>query len=212
MKKQIVFSTAGLSWPDNYYMEMDRDERKKLLEKAIEEEGRTEENLWRERLWESRYTAVDREPDGIDHFVRGYINLFYVAKSLKSVLRKKGNIKDMEQIRKDLCLDLQYEGSEIAEKVLYREYCHLIRLYLQLCMSDRSYSTTFMGLMSFNEDRMLDKMASDICKTAFVTPKRMGMEEVFEIFTQAALNVYKELFPKGEKILEEKIAEAKRNI
>ena len=58
-----------------YYQETDKEKRKKILEAAIEAEGMNPEDELRLELWERRYGRREKEPEGIDRYIRGWNGL-----------------------------------------------------------------------------------------------------------------------------------------
>ena len=63
-------------WLKEYRSELDKEERKEILEKAIAEEGMTEANALRRKVLEIRYE--NNKNGHIDHFIRGWMTLAYL--------------------------------------------------------------------------------------------------------------------------------------
>lgn len=201
--KEYEVMTA--SWEEQYFRETDRDKRRKILEDAAKEQGETAQIVLCRKLWKARYTPVGKEPRHIDHFIRGYMNMYYMSRSLKSILRRKVTEKDLERVRADWMFSLleEPEYAGIAEEALYREYGNTVRLYLELCLKDRSYGASMFGAMRMKEEKLKKKIAADIYGTAVRVPKAAGKEAEFSVFASAARDTLYEMFPEDHAIFEE---------
>ena len=205
MMKEYEVTDTPAAWEEQYFRETDRDVRRKILEDAAKEHGETAQIILCRKIWEARYLPVGKEPRHIDHFIRGYMNMYYIARSLKSVFHRKVADRDLDKIRADLMFSLleeaEYAGS--AEQTLYREYANMVRLYLELCLKDRSYGSAMFGVMRWKEEKLKKKIASDICGTAVRVPKAAGKEEEFSVFSRAARDTLYQMFPEDHTIFQE---------
>ena len=66
---------------------------------------------------------------------------------------------------------------------------------MELCATDRSYNTTFCGIISISKDKAKKKLQRDIYETAIALPEAVGMEEELGIITRAAREMYDLQFP-----------------
>ena len=81
------------------------------------------------------------------------------------------------------------------EELLYRECCHMVKIYMELCESDRSYGTTLCGIIKISNDKLKDKLKDDIYTTAVEFPREFDLEDELGIVTRAAREMYELHFP-----------------
>ena len=94
-------------WVEQYRREPEKEDRKEILDKAISEEGLTEENALRLQFFEARYE--ENKKVKIDHFIRGWMSLAYVENESNSFFGKNRVKKEIAKIRSDFLLDLAKE-------------------------------------------------------------------------------------------------------
>lgn len=180
-----------------YYRENDPMKRLALLEQSIQEGETPEADAVRKELWNIRYAdsaemGKDSKADGYlglwmsMEFNKGAGNKFFGAKSACKELRKH-----LEKLK---FKEFQEKGGIHAE-LLYRECCHLARLYMELCATDRAYNTTLCGIMSISKDKSKEKLKRDMYETAVLLPQSIKMEEELAIITKAAREMYELQFP-----------------
>lgn len=179
-----------------YYREKDPMERLKLLEQSIAAGEEPEENRIRKELWEIRYSdkaeAGDTRADGYlglwmtMEFNRNSASRFFGTRSAKKEIGK--------YLKKLKFQELQERGG-LYEELLYRECCHLVLVYMDLCQTDKSYNTTIFGLIHIKEDSAKAKVQRDIRETAVELPANLGMEAELGIITRAAREIYRQYYP-----------------
>ena len=194
-------------WVERYYREVKKEERKRILEQGIEEDGMTLENELRKKLWEIRYGQREKETMEIDHYIRGWMSMYYLRRACRSLFKKKNLQKSKEEISKDWGIDVVQEYGEVGERVFYRELCNMTRLYLTLCAEDRTYSSVLLGLGRMKNSSLIIKMAREVCTLAYDIPRQVNMEEEFRIFTKAATDKFYEMYPGDREILDALIEE-----
>ena len=193
------------AWVAKYCLELNKNKRKEILDAVIEEEGMTPETEVRAKLWEARYARRPKETTDVDHYIRGWMTLYYMRTSSKGMFRKKSIQKDKAQIMDDWKVDIAKEYGEIGEQALYQELCNMTRLYLELCKNDKSYSSILLGLGRMKESSLVQKIARDIYTLAYVIPQQTESEEDFRLFTKAATDTFYDVYPKERAILESMI-------
>lgn len=192
MKEQI------LVWPETYYRETDRQKRKLLLE----EHGSTRQDpadSLRMELWELRYQRRKGLPEGVDFFIRSWMELYFISKK-PGKIHRKSHLKTLEQVKKDLGFSLAGEYGDLGEEVLYQELCNGIRLYVELCRRDSKYNSALLGILKLKPERLIQKIAGEFWQIAVEIPEKYGMEEEFAVFRRACGDVFREEFPEAEKI------------
>ena len=179
-----------------YYREIEPMERLKLLEQSIAAEEDPEGNKIRKELWEIRYS--DKSEAG-DTRADGYLGLWMTMEfNRNSGSRFFGTRSAKKEIGKYLTKlkfqEIQEKGG-LYEELLYRECCHMVLVYMDLCQTDKSYNTTLCGLIHIKEDSAKSKLQRDIRETAVDLPGTLGMESELGIITRAAREIYRQYYP-----------------
>lgn len=179
-----------------YYREKEPMERLKLLEQSIAAEEDPEGNKIRKELWEIRYS--DKSEAG-DTRADGYLGLWMTMEfNRNSGSRFFGTRSAKKEIGKHLTKlkfqEIQEKGG-LYEELLYRECCHMVLVYMDLCQTDKSYNTTLCGLIHIKEDSAKSKLQRDIRETAVDLPGTLGMESELGIITRAAREIYRQYYP-----------------
>ena len=179
-----------------YYREKEPMERLKLLEQSIAAEEDPEGNKIRKELWEIRYS--DKSEAG-DTRADGYLGLWMTMEfNRNSGSRFFGTRSAKKEIGKYLTKlkfqEIQEKGG-LYEELLYRECCHMVLVYMDLCQTDKSYNTTLCGLIHVKEDSAKSKLQRDIRETAVDLPGTLGMESELGIITRAAREIYRQYYP-----------------
>ena len=179
-----------------YYIEKEPMERLKLLEQSIAAEEDPEGNKIRKELWEIRY--IDKSEAG-DTRADGYLGLWMTMEfNRNSGSRFFGTRSAKKEIGKYLTKlkfqEIQEKGG-LYQELLYRECCHMVLVYMDLCQTDKSYNTTLCGLIHIKEDSAKSKLQRDIRETAVDLPGTLGMESELGIITRAAREIYRQYYP-----------------
>ncbi|MDO5135531.1 MAG: hypothetical protein Q4D55_05710 [Eubacteriales bacterium] len=180
-----------------YYREHDPMKRKALLDRSMEEGDSPQEDQIRRELWELRY----KEPSQVEKNNRadGFLALWMEMEFNKDAGHRlfggQGARKNLNRRLKNLKFDEFQEKGGLYQELLYRECCHLVKLYMELCETDRSYGSALCGLINIGQDKLKDKIQSDVYNTAVVLPQALGMEEELGILTRAAREMYELHYP-----------------
>ena len=130
-----------------------------------------------------------------DGYLRFWMAMEYNRKAANKLFGVKSAVKE---IRKELAsvkfLEFQ-QKSELHRELLYRECCHLVKLYIDLCKTDRSYNSMLAGIITIKKEDVIAKIKKDIYETAVRLPKDLGMEEELSLLTKAAREIYELYFP-----------------
>ncbi len=186
-----------------YYREHDPLKRKQLLETSIAQGEEPENNEIRKKIWEIRYN--DKAETGGDARADGFLALWMILEFNRNAGNKffgaRGARKDIEKQLKKLQFQEFANGGERERELLYRECCHLVKTYMELCESDKSYTSMLCGIMSMSDDKAKAKLQKDMYETAIVLPASLGMEKELELLIRASKEMYELHFP-GEGGLE----------
>jgi hypothetical protein len=188
-----------------YYREIDPQKRKALLEEAIRTGEEPEANEIRKELWEIRYK--DRAEGGKDARADGYFRMWMALEYNKDAKKKffggnRGARKEIGKHLKELKFKEFQEKGGLYEELLYRECCHLVKTYMELCEKDKSYNSTLYGILNISSERAKEKLKQDIHQIAIELPAHLQMEQELSILTRAAREMYALHFP-GEGSLSE---------
>ncbi len=180
-----------------YYKEYDPMKRKMFLEQSIAAGEDAEANAVRKELWELRYGGSSEL--GPDTRADGYLALWMAMEFAKDTAGKLfGAKRARKEIEKNLdrlkFKELQ-EKSELHRELLYRECCHMVKTYMELCEKDKTYNTTLFGIVPINEKNAKNKIQSDIYRTAVRFPEEINMQQELGIITRAAREAYEDHFP-----------------
>ena len=178
-----------------YYREHDPMKRKELLDAAIAEED-SEENIIRRELWEIRYKeSQSGTPSRADGFLALWMSMEFNKNAGNKIFGSKGACKEIRKKLEQLKFKEFQEGDELHQELLYRECCHMVKMYMELCETDRSYNSTFCGIIHISKEKAKAKLQADMIQTAVELPKSIGMEEELAIVTKAAREMYEAHFP-----------------
>lgn len=191
-----------------YYREADPMKRKALLEQSIEAGEEPEANAIRKELWDLRYEG----PSELGPKTRadGYLGLWMLMEfnrdAGKRIFGGKSARKEIVKSLSKLKFKEIREKSVLHEELLYRECCHLVKLYMELSEKDKSYNSVLCGILTMNSEKAKKKLQHDIYETAILLPPSIGMEEELELITKAAREMYEVHFPGegGIEMLEKK--------
>ena len=180
-----------------YYNEMDPAKRLALLNLSIESGEEPELNAIRKALWEIRYK--DKAQSGGDTRADGFLALWMKMEFNKAhgnkFLGKKGGRKEiLKQLDKLTFKEFAAKGRDY-EELLYRECCHMVKTYMELCEKDKTYNTTLCGIVPISEKSAKSKLQKDVYTTAIVFPEEINMQEELEMITKAAREAYEAHFP-----------------
>ena len=164
-----------------YYREHDPMKRKMFLDQSIAAGEDEEANAVRKELWELRYGEPSEAGSGTR--ADGYLALWMAMEYSKDTAGKLFGLREMQ------------EKSELHRELLYRECCHMVKTYMELCEKDKTYNTTLCGIVPISEKSAKSKLQKDVYTTAIVFPEEINMQEELEMITKAAREAYEAHFP-----------------
>ena len=160
-----------------YYRESDPMKRRQLMDQSIAAGEEPEANAIRREIWEARY----HEPGESGSVADGYLKLWMAME----FNRNSGNkwFSGTKGARKEIMRELAAvkiheicEKSELHKELIYRECCHLVNLYMDLCAKDKTYNTIICGIVTMSKDSV-------------------KVEQELGIITRAAREIYELQFP-----------------
>lgn len=180
-----------------YYKEPDPLKRKKLLDESVSSGEDEEANALRQQLWEIRYgTPGEKKTDGpADGFLGLWMTMECNRNSSGKFFGWKAARKEILKQMNKLKFQEFQEKSDLHKELLYRECCHLVHTYMELCKIDKTYNTQLFGIMPIKEENAKNKLKKDIYETAVRLPVNLNLEEELDLITRAAKEVYELHFP-----------------
>lgn len=192
------------AWVYSYIRETDREKRRQILEEAIASEGLSPENELRRKILEARYQKKNQAD--VDTFIRGLMNVRFLENESKGLFAKGRIKKTMQLIRRDWCMELASEYKETGDRILYQEFCNMMRLYFKLCEEDRNYNAVLLGFGHISDDSRTAKIAKEVYSSAYDIPKAVGAEEELKLFTKAAEETFRQVYPDSQVLLDDRIS------
>lgn len=177
-----------------YYREADPKKRRNLLEQEIETGTDSEANQIRKEIWEARYSEMD-EVTMADGYLRFWMAMEFNRKAANKWFGVKGAVKEIRKELNSVKFQELQQKSDLHRELLYRECCHLVKLYIDLCKTDRSYNSMLAGIITIKKEDVTAKIKRDIYETAVCLPRDLGMEEELSLLTKAAREIYELYFP-----------------
>lgn len=197
-----------IEWEDKYYNTPDAKERGKLLEERLSSEGPSEELELIRKLYDHRYKPVKKEPERIDHMLRGMMTL----KLLRNQRGLFGSYpkKEVNAALTDLGKGIVDPYKETGRRIWYQECKHLAKMFLNINLGDRAYTSLIWGFGELKDKTVRTKLARDIYYAAYYVPTELKITEELEVFTAAVTAAYEESFPEDKEILQSVIREGKK--
>lgn len=188
---------------EKYYHETDPLKRLKYLEKSIAEGEEPEANAVRKELWDIRYSEKaqgEAKGNRADGFFKLWMELEFCKGQTKRIFNFGAPTKHLKKIMKKLQFPEFQDKSSLHKEILYRECCHLVETYMELCEKDKTYNSMLCGLLTIKEDDAKEKLKNDIQYVALVLPGELKMEKELEILTDACREMYKKHFNEDEEL------------
>ncbi len=195
---------------EDYYLEISPKKRGKILESLMElDDGR--DNQIRKELYNLRYSSQNLRRDGelADGYIALWMNIKLTVDNSTGFFGNRGMKKELTKTLAKLGITKYMQMGNLEKKILYDEFYHMAVLYIQSSLTDKNYTTAFMGMISMKDDQIRSKLAGDVYKVAYLMPRRVSMEEEFSIFTKAATEAFCDILPDYREQLEELIKELK---
>lgn len=187
------------TWPEEYYKTTDPEERYEILTERLESGEAEEKDQIRMKFWELRYAKRDKMPEGVDYFIRSWMDLFYMSRKPGKPTLVKKQRKELETIKQDLGFVLAKEYGVLGEEVLYEELCHGVTFYMSLCEKDTRYSSQLLGFMKLKQEALVEKIGEEVWRISKVIPEVFAQEEEFAIFAKACKDSFWKRYPKFKK-------------
>ncbi len=192
--------TRMITWPECFYKETEAETRFALLKEA-ETQGMTpQENPARRFLLEHRHPGYPKESPLIDHFLKLWFFCTFAADSVHGGKVSRRSAADVHDLVKEL--GLEKIQNEADKELLYKEFLHTAQLYIHISMSDKRYSSAFLGLLKISDEKVLKKLGKDIYKAGQLGPEAVKFTH-YELWEKALKTTFLSYHPQAEAIWEE---------
>lgn len=178
-----------------YYRETDPAKRRELLDQIIAEEGNTEENQARKEIWDARYCMKSDLGGQADGYLKFWMTIEFNRSSGNRLFGSKGARRDLQKELDQVHFRELAQKSDLHRELVYRECEQLVKMYMDLCQTDKSYNTILCGLITMKKEDVKAKIQNDIYETTVKVPRTLEMEEELALLTKAARKVFEDYFP-----------------
>lgn len=178
-----------------YYKETDPAKRRELLDQIIAEEGNTEENQARKEIWDARYCMKSDLGGQADGYLKFWMTIEFNRSSGNRLFGSKGARRDLQKELDQVHFRELAQKSDLHRELVYRECEQLVKMYMDLCQTDKSYNTILCGLITMKKEDVKAKIQNDIYETTVKVPQTLEMEEELALLTKAARKVFEDYFP-----------------
>lgn len=184
------------NWPEAYYQSTDREERLVCLKERLESGEADEKDRLRMKYWELRYKQRENMPEGVDYFIRSWMEMYFISRKPDSRLQRKQYKKILEEVKKDFGFHLAKESGSAGEEVLYQELCNAVSLYIELCKTDSKYNSQLLGIIKLKPDKLAEKIGNELWRISVRVPEALEEAENFEALKRACQNTFWKMYPK----------------
>lgn len=178
-----------------YYSESSPAKRRRILDAALESQADPQADGIRLQIWEQRYAQPGER--GRDTRADGFLKLWI---DLHCISENPPGRFGVKRVQRRLQRDLEalgffhfYGESAQARELLYQECLHTARLYVNLCFSDRNYTSMVLGMMPMKRGRVMDKVSRDLRGLYEDLPRAIEIPEPVELLLRAARTADEEL-------------------
>lgn len=184
------------NWPEEYYKTTDREERFQILQERMESEESDTKDKIRKRFWEQRYAKREKMPEGVDYFIRSWMDLYFVSKKPDSKWLHKQHVENVEDALKNMGFSLAEEFGPEGKEVLYEELCHGVSFYIDICRRDSKYNSQLLGIIKVKPDDLVEKIANELWRVSVLIPQKLGFEKEFQVLEKVCAEMFWKTFPK----------------
>ncbi len=184
-KKEEILKeeTNPYDWPESYYMEIDADQRKRLLDEQMRKDPGQKVDELRTELWQLRYVPVKKGDKYKDVFMGALVELIWLCTDVQKPFSARRVAKQAEKALESLGLKKE---AHFSRELLLAEMKHLFLVYAVTCMEDKQYQNVIFGFGRMKKEKIEQKLAGEILQVSSWLPAQLKMEAEFELFTEGA--------------------------
>ena len=193
-------------WESRYYNTVDTRKRREILNERIASGEESEELELIRKLFDERYIPQEKEPERVDHMLRGIVFMKLESKSYRVTKTPK---KIVDSITGDLGMPTVLSAGTQGRRIWFLELKHALKTYISSCLSDSGYTSFIWGFGKLKEEQVASKIARDIHYIGWKAPKALQQEDNLALLRSAAGEAYTEMFPKYADLLQTLIEQKK---
>ncbi len=194
--------------PELYFETTNKEERAEILSRIKETEGDSDFVKICEELYDSRYISKEKNVTNIDYGIRGWVNIKFLPEVARGWFTKKKLDTRVREILDDMGYSVCEKYGALGREIWFKELCNVVRLYIELCHTDKSYSTIIFGIGKMKKERLTSKICADLVTITYSIPREIGMLDKFEQLAEAAKTAFVEKYPKEAMLYEQLLDES----
>ena len=194
--------------PELYFTTTDKNERAEILSRIKENGEESDFVKICEELFERRYVSREKNVQSIDYAIRGWVNMKFLPEVARGWFTKKKLDVRVREILDDMGYGICEQYGALGREIWYKELCNIVRVYIDLCHSDKSYGSIIFGIGKMKKEKLVAKIGDDLVTITYSIPKEIGMHNEFEQLAQAAKSVFVERYPKDAMLYEQLLDES----
>ncbi|MGI6106664.1 MAG: DUF6553 family protein [Lachnospiraceae bacterium] len=194
-----------------FYRETDRTRREAILTEMRGKMEDTDRLSLMERVYRARYGKAVRkgglfgsggaaEPD---RYIRGILMISMISPASSGHGRRKGS-KQLESALAEFGLaedGTAPDGTPGTGQVIGYELYNACLLYLDLCLSDRTYGSAVLGFGHMSRENLVRKIADEVGRMTKTVPAGLGREREMRTFTEAMKQAFLDTFPDQAELI-----------
>lgn len=181
---------------EEYYEEMDKEDRIEIFERLIEELPDDGLNAFRKEVHETRYPKQGKRGPQMDMFLLSMV--YFPGMYGKKAFVFGGSVKEINKSCKDMGLDKTPNLSDAEKNILYWEIHNAADLYFSTCR-DAGYGRKIFGIVAATDEERMDQACRDAWILSRGIPKAGDKVEEMQVFSDAVIDAYFHFEKKAEK-------------
>lgn len=186
MIKKKEMPAANYDWPMNYYMEFNPEMRLSILSTQDDSQ---EDIIFMHKLYDMRYT-LDKHEKTIDEFTRAWLLMKIDTNSRPGILTRSKLRKTWLDYAHTFFLDIYADCSEQQQNLIVQEWNAFFNQFLHTCSVDKTYGSTFFGVIPLTKDALSSKVASELNLLTNEYPALLDIDELFLPLHESASLAY----------------------
>lgn len=167
---------------EEYYSELNRDERSSILNKLTGEGPDDGADSLRKELFSWRYTDPKKPGKPVDN---GVWEMIIMPAYLRGFISFRGRVRrDIQKSLINLRITSENLSNPVLASAVYWELRNIAKRFYDACDSPK-YARKFFGLTESSWEEKLLNMARDVWKMSEGVPERFGLVSEMELFSDA---------------------------
>ncbi len=164
----------------------------------------------RQAFWQARYPRGAADETPYDAFLAMWYNLILTTTPRRLMLPKRMIRREIEKFfsRPVVLAALTVAGPQ-AEATMAAELLASASFYLELCKTDKNYTSSFFNLIKSKDNQVAAKAAGDVADGILRPLVAIDHMPWRDTMVRAAHSAYRQVFPDFTATLDERIAQLK---